>query len=155
VTGVSKDQRSSDLLSSSGVDINACRSSLHTVLEENTPTSAKNVGNNLSTLGVTADDELGLRASLVVSGDLGNPIGGTLVYGATVWSLDWVVVLNVLIITALETGADGIDELSLTSWVWLVVSLCEEDVGGRASGLALLETVNIGSEHQRRREKNS
>lgn len=116
------------LLSGSRVRVELSGVWLNTALKENTTTSSKDVRDNLGTLGVTADDKLGVWASGVVRSDLVESVGDTLGNGCAVVGLDWVVEQDVLVVAAGETSADGVDELSLTSRVWLIVSLAQEDV---------------------------
>ena len=55
-------------------------------------------------------------------------VGVTLGDTSAVVVANWVVVHDVLVVTAWETAADGIGERALASWVWLVVTLGEEQV---------------------------
>lgn len=96
VTNVSEDERSNDwkllayfickaphvkiltLLASGAGGRNASVGGLLAVLEENATATAENVTNDLTTLGVTAHDKLGVGALLVVRRDLGDSVASAL-----------------------------------------------------------------------------
>ena len=123
VSGVTEDSDSDDLLAEIRVDIKVGRGSGHAVLEESTASTTNDVADNLSTLGVTADDQLGVGAASVVGVELSNAVGNTLIDRLAVRSLNGVVEEDILVVAVLEAIADGVYELALATGVGFVVTL--------------------------------
>jgi hypothetical protein len=103
-------------------------------LEENTSTTAKNIAHDLSTLRITAHDQLRFGTSLVVVCDLFLAIDDAFGDRVAKGRFEGVVEEDVFIIAALVTVANGFGQHSLSSWVGLVISLCEKDVDFFALG---------------------
>lgn len=100
----------------------------HTTLEKDTSAAAEDVAYNVATLRITAHYELGVRTSLVVGRDLFLSINNTLGDRFTKWRWERVVEVNVLVIAALQSRADGLHQLSLSPRLRLIVALGEKDV---------------------------
>ena len=96
--------------------------SLNTILEKDSSTSSNYISYYMSTLRVTADDEVGVWAPLVVRNDLCMTIGRTFFDRLAVGSASDVKKLYVFVVTALSARADSIDEFCLSSRRLLVVA---------------------------------
>jgi hypothetical protein len=90
--------------------------------------STKDVSDNVGTLRVTSQDELGARALLSVGGHLVDTVGVALLDSSAVVAALGVVEEDVLVIARFKTVADGSGKLALTTRVRLVPALAEEDV---------------------------
>ena len=123
VSGVTEDGDSDDLLAEIRVDIKVGRGSGHAVLEESTASTTNDVADDLGTLGVTADDQLGVGAASVVGVELSNAVGNTLIDRLAVRSLNGVVEEDILVVAVLEAIADGVYELALATGGGFVVTL--------------------------------
>jgi hypothetical protein len=123
--------------------------------------STKDITNNVSTLGVTVDNNVSARALGVVGSDLRDTVAGTLSYLGAVVSTKGDIELDVHVVARLalggEFGAGGIDEGGGTAIVvrgivstshedgyintWCVelgssLSSCESGSGAKSDGVA-------------------
>jgi hypothetical protein len=125
VSGVTEGGNSNDLLAELRVDIKVGRGNGHAVLEESTASTTEDVTNDLGTLRVTADNQLGVGAASAVGVELSDTVGNTLIDGLAVRSLNGVVEKDILVIAVLKAVADSVYELALTTGVGLVVASME------------------------------
>lgn len=145
VSGVTEGKNSDDLLAELRVDIKVGRGNGHAVLEESTASTTDDVSDNLGTLRVTADNQLGVGTASAVGVELSDTVGNTLVDRLAVGCFNRVVEEDIFVVAVLKTIADGVDELALTTGIGLVVSLGEEDVYVTARRLSSLELRKRGS----------
>jgi hypothetical protein len=84
VSGVAEGEDSNNLLAELRVDVKVGGRNGHAVLEESTASTTNDVADDLGTLRVTADDQLGVGAASAVGVELSNTVGNTLVDGLAV-----------------------------------------------------------------------
>ena len=116
------------LVARTRVRIQSWRFRLFTAIERKSRASTEDVTGNLSALRVTSKDELRVGALLSIRSHLHMTC-----YRAIVGRLTGQVrvecrIMEVFVAAACQSVADGFHKQTLTSWVGLIVSSCQEDV---------------------------